>query len=62
MNILLVLQDVKMKEKIGKGGEASVYSGTWLATPVAIKVLADAQDVDWSTASLENAEEYKALK
>ncbi|KAF6024110.1 hypothetical protein EB796_017600 [Bugula neritina] len=57
-----VLQEVEMGERLGSGGQATVYGGTWLGTPVAIKVLPDSEGFDLSAASMEQVEEYNAIK
>jgi len=51
-----------MGERLGSGGQATVYGGTWLGTPVAIKVLPDSEGFDLSAASMEQVEEYNAIK
>lgn len=38
------LKDIKLKKKIGEGGQAKVYRGTYQGEEVAVKVL---EEVDW---------------
>ena len=38
------LKDIKLKKKIGEGGQAKVYRGTYKDEEVAVKVL---EEVDW---------------
>lgn len=38
------LKDIKLKKKIGEGGQAKVYRGTYKGEEVAVKVL---EEVDW---------------
>ena len=40
----IALKDIKLKKKIGEGGQAKVYRGTYNGEEVAVKVL---EEVDW---------------
>jgi serine/threonine protein kinase len=40
----IALKDIKLKKKIGEGGQAKVYRGTYKDEEVAVKVL---EEVDW---------------
>lgn len=40
----IALKDIKLKKKIGQGGQAKVYRGTYQGDEVAVKVL---EEVDW---------------
>jgi len=57
-----VLHSLKVGEKLGSGGQATVYRGTWLNTPVAIKILPNPFGIDLSKTPLQEVEEYNVLK
>jgi len=57
-----VLHSLKVGEKLGSGGQATVYRGTWLSTPVAIKILPNPFGIDLSKTPLHGVEEYNAIK
>ncbi|KAF6028663.1 hypothetical protein EB796_013033 [Bugula neritina] len=56
------LTAIQVGEKLGSGGQATVYRGTWLSTPVAIKILPNPFGIDLSKTSLPELEEYNAIK
>jgi len=47
---------------LGSGGQATVYEGTWLGTPVAIKMLEHSVEADLSKIAEGYFDEYNAIK
>lgn len=57
-----VLQELSLGKKLGSGGQATVYEGTWLGTPVAIKMLEHSGEADLSKIAEGYFDEYNAIK